>query len=220
MGRPAKHDAGTRAALLDAAEELLATGGPDAVSIRGVADAIGESTRAVYSSLGSKQALIEGLAARGFGYLADLVEAVPVTDDPAHDLVEVGVRGFRTFAIGRPHLFRITFDELSPEVYRQADVYPELDRSFAALSARIGAASRAKQLGRRPVVEVAFMFHSVCHGLAANELSRLPPPVGAGFWGMTAGMDVERVWRTALGAFVRGLSATEGVPRARRVRTK
>src|SRR5262245_6859112 len=105
MGRPTKHDADTRAALLDAAEQLLLEGGRDAVSVRGVADAIGESTRAVYSALGSKQALIEGLAARGFGYLADLVEAVPHTNDPVQDLVEVAVHGFRPFAIGRPHLF-------------------------------------------------------------------------------------------------------------------
>ena len=53
MARPAKHDAHTRAALLDAAEQLLAEGGPDAVTVRAVADRIGESTRAVYSQFAS-----------------------------------------------------------------------------------------------------------------------------------------------------------------------
>ena len=49
MARPIKHDATTREALLDAAEALLADSGPDAVSVRTVADEIGVSTRAVYS---------------------------------------------------------------------------------------------------------------------------------------------------------------------------
>ena len=54
MARPNKHDATTREALLDAAETLLAVGGPDAVSVRSVADAVAVSTRAVYSVFGSK----------------------------------------------------------------------------------------------------------------------------------------------------------------------
>ena len=199
MGRPVKHDRATRNALLDAAEQLLADHGPEAVSVRAVAEAIDESTQAIYSVFGSKQALIEGLAARGFGYLADLVEAVPFTKRADKDLVGVG-HAFRTFAVGRPHLFRITFDRVSPALLNDAEASRELQRSLAALVARI---ERAKL--SQPSLEVAFAFHSICHGLAANELSRLPPPVGAGFWGMTKRMNMEHVWTTTVGAFVHGL---------------
>ncbi len=208
MARPHKHDDATREALLDAAEHLLATAGPEAVSVRAVADAIDASTRAVYSVLGSKHALIEGLAARGFGYLADLVERVPRTEDPLADLVAVGVDGFRTFAVGRPHLFRVTFDRLSPDVFRQPEVYPQLDRALTALTSRVVRAVSAGLLPPRPTIELAYMFHAVSHGLAANELSRLPPPVGAGFWSNTAAMDMEQVWRTTVSAFVHGLRVT------------
>ena len=113
MARPAKHDERTRAAVLDAAEELLADGGVDAVTVRAVADRIGESTRAVYSQFSSMSDLMAALGARGFLLVADLVNAVPVTDDPLRDLVEVGASGFREFAITRPQLFRITFHEIS-----------------------------------------------------------------------------------------------------------
>jgi len=205
MGRPQLHDELTREALLDAAERLLAEGGPEAVSVRATADAVDVSTRAVYSVLGSKQALIEGLAGRGFGYLADLVEAAPVTSDPLDDLVSVGVRAFRTFAVGRPHLFRITFDRISAEVVRQPPVNAQLQRAFGALSMRIERALATGLLSPRSPIEIAFMFHSICHGLAANELSRLQPPIGASFWQMTAGMDVEKAWTVALSAFVSGL---------------
>ena len=54
MGRPREHDEHTRVALLAAAEQLVAEGGPTQLSVRAVADAAGTSTRAVYSLFGSK----------------------------------------------------------------------------------------------------------------------------------------------------------------------
>ena len=206
MARPFKHDHATREALLVAAEQLLADGGPDAVSVRAVAELIDVSTRAVYSVFGSKGALIEALAALGFGYLADLVESVPVTDDPIADLVGTGVDGFRVFAVGRPHLFRLTFDHIGADIVRRPNVDPQLQRALAALGARVSRVIESGQVSPRPSIEIAYMFHAFCHGLAATELGRMPPPVGAGFWPMTAAMDIERVWHDALDAFVRGLS--------------
>jgi len=206
MARPTKYDQATRAALLDAAERLLAEGGPDAVSVRSTADAIGTSTRAVYSAFGSKAALIEGLAARGYGYLADLVGAVPRTDDPAADLVRAGIDGFRDFATTRPHLFRLTFDRPRSEVYLRPGVSPELRRSYSELRFLVDRSLAAQRLTDRISADhVAFMFHAVCHGLASNELSRMPPPIGTGFWSVTADMDPVMAWRTTLTAFVRGL---------------
>jgi AcrR family transcriptional regulator len=208
MARPSRHDEHTREALLDAAERLLATGGPGAVSVRAVADEIFESTRAVYSVLGSKSALLHALAERGFGYLADLVEAIPATEDPAADLVRAGVEGFRRFALERPHLFRISFDALTIDVIGDPGAYRQLLRSFEALRSRV---ERAVQLGAvepRPTVEIVFAFHSFCHGLAVNELSRLPPPVGAGFWRFLDKTDGEELWQLGIGAFVKGLSPT------------
>ena len=205
MGRPFKHNSHTREALLDAAERLLATGGPDAVSVRAVAEEINESTRAVYSAFGSKQVLLHALAARGFGFLADLVDAVPTTDDAAADLVQAGIDGFRAFAIGRPHLFRITFEQLSTEVIADPVANRELGRSYSALAARVRRALDSGELAPRPIVEIVFAFHSFCHGLAVNETSRLPPPVGTNFWRRLGEVDGAQIWRFALEAFVDGL---------------
>jgi AcrR family transcriptional regulator len=210
MARPSKHDDHTREALLDAAERLLAAGGPEAVSIRAVADEISESTRAVYSVLGSKPALMHALAERGFRFLAELVEAVPATDDPAADLVHAGIQGFRRFALERPHLFRISFDQLTSEVIEDPGAYRQLLRSFEALRSKVERAVRLGVVEPRPSVEIVFAFHSFCHGLAVNELSRLPPPVGADFWRFLDQVDGEALWRLGIGAFVRGLSPNPG----------
>lgn len=205
MARPTKHDASTREALLDAAEALLATGGPDAVSVRAVADAAGVSTRAVYSVFGSMPGLLGALAARGFQLLADLVNGLPVTHDPLADLAAAGPHAFRVFALDRPHLFRITFDQISAEIYAQPAAYPALMASYQALESRFTRALDAGLLAQRPVVELVFTYHAFCCGLAANELSTRPPPVGANAWKFAQGVDFKGLWEAALMAFVRGL---------------
>jgi AcrR family transcriptional regulator len=207
MARPNKHDATTREALLDAAEVLLAAKGPHAVSVRSVADEIGVSTRAVYSVFGSKSGLMGALAARGFQRLADLVNGLPVTDDTFVDLAAAGPHAFRVFALASPHLFRITFDQISEDIYAQSETYQALFASYRALATRFTRALDAGLLTQRPVVELVFMYHSLCCGLAANELSCQPPPVGSNFWKIADGVDYAALWTTALTAFVQGLSA-------------
>lgn len=206
MARPHKHDERTREAVLDAAEALLAEGGPEAVSVRAVADHIEESTRAVYSQFGSMPGLMGALGARGFQMLADLVNAVPTTDDPLADLVDIGVVAFRRFAVERPQLFRITFHEISEEITRRPDAAPALGAAFASLAVRLQRAVDAGLLPPRPIGEYAFAFHALTSGLAANELSRQPPPVGANFWQVVGEMDMVAVWRMAMTALVAGLA--------------
>ena len=91
MGRPKEHDETTRAALLAAAERMIDEEGPDAAGVRCVADEVGTSTRAVYSVFGSKQGLLEALAIRFFEELQAATDAIPLTDDPAADLVNAAM---------------------------------------------------------------------------------------------------------------------------------
>ena len=212
MARPHKHDERTHEAVLDAAEALLAEGGPEAVTVRAVAERIGASTRAVYSQFGSMPGLMGALGARGFRMVADLVNSLPTSDDPLADLVEVGVAAFRRFAVDRPHLFRITFHEISEEITRRSDAAPALRDSFEALAVRLQRAVDAGVLPPRPIGEYAFAFHALTSGLAANELSRQPPPVGANFWQVVGEMDMAAIWRMALTAFVTGLAAPAAEP--------
>ena len=91
MGRPREHDDRTAAALLDAAERIAETGGSEALSVRGVADEVGTTTRAVYSLFGSKDGLIAALGVQAFEFLRTGLETLPLLDDPAADLVETGL---------------------------------------------------------------------------------------------------------------------------------
>src|SRR5947208_16754247 len=109
MGRARVHTEETALALLDAAERVIDAEGVAALTVRRVADELGTTTRAVYSTFGSKQALLTGLGIRGFDLLGARVAAMPRTEDPTADLVTAAAVVFREFAIERPGLYRITF---------------------------------------------------------------------------------------------------------------
>jgi AcrR family transcriptional regulator len=192
--------------LLDVAEGLLAAHGPGAVTVRGVAEGAGTTTRAVYSVFGGKDGLLAGLAVRGYDLLAGLVGGLPETDDPAADLVAAGVEGFRRFAVERPQLFRLTFEQVRASTLAEPDVAPAALDSFEALLHWVRRAREAGLVDERPDVEAAFGFHSLCVGLANGELAAQPPPAGAAFWPMLGQEPRAELWRRALAAFVRGLA--------------
>ncbi len=206
MGRPREHDENTATVLLDACEEMLGEGSPDAIGVRAVARRAGVSTRAVYSLFGGKEGLLRALAARGYSFLADLVEQVAPSEDPAADLVTAGIEGFRVFALEHPGLFRVTFERVPAEVTADSEVGRASLASYMALTSWIERAQAAGVLEDRPVHEIAYAFHSCCLGLATGELSREPPPVGSSFWQPIHGIDGLHLWRTALEAVVAGFT--------------
>lgn len=192
MGRPREHDEATARALLDAAEQTIESGGLAALTIRGVADQVGTSTRAVYSLFGSRDGLLVALGARGFESLAAALRALPETDDPAADLVETAVSVFRPWVVRHPVVFRLGMQGIDP---------PELDAQFRpsrvaageALAARVERLDQADLLGGRSVQESVAAFDAFCEGLAELELRGNLP----------AGEEDLR-WRDALSALLAG----------------
>jgi AcrR family transcriptional regulator len=202
MGRPREHDDSTRLALLDAAEQHLSRG--DSLSVRSLAEAAGTTTRAVYSLFGSMDGLHQALFARGFDDLFRRVDEVPETDDPAEDLVQAGLEAFRGFALAHPNLFRLGFERMVPALAPTAEAAESRRRALVALHTRVKRCQDAGLLGDRAARDVTLQFHALCQGLTTVEQQGWFP----------AGVDPERMWRDALGAFVAGL-ATDPKPRAR-----
>jgi len=194
MGRPRQHDEGTAAALLTAAERTVQQRGLDALSVRGVAADVGTTTRAVYSLFGSKDGLVTALGAHAFDILRIAVAALPVTDDPAADLVEAGLL-FRAFALDHPALFAIGVQRTLPAPDLWAQFQAAASRALVELKRRIARLSEAGLLGGRPVDAATLYFHALCEGLAAFELRSACPPQVA-----------EQMWRDGLAVLVAGFA--------------
>ena len=198
MGRPREHDDATRVALLAAAERLIDEHGPDAASVRAVADEVGTTTRAVYSVFGGKQGLLETLATRLFEVLGAAIDAVPVTGDPAADVVEVSVAGFRRTALEHPSLYRLVFFRMIPAL-ELGPAYAEAgSAAFARLEARVARLAAEGRLGRWTVRDAAHAVHALTEGLASMEIRG----------GMLDPATAEGVWRDAIDALLRGFASS------------
>jgi len=193
MGRRREHDEKTAAALLDAAERIVAEQGIDALSLREVARDAGTTTRAIYSLFGSKDGLLGALGVRAFNLLQREIEALPASGQPTDDLIEVALI-FRRFALEHPALFSIAFHRADPAIWPRfraaaVDALAVLDKRFEPLA-------DADLLGGRSVSEASTQFRALGEGAAWTELRGNPLPP-----------DPERFWRNAFHALISGFAA-------------
>ncbi|MEB8338163.1 TetR/AcrR family transcriptional regulator [Streptomyces endophyticus] len=97
-----------RRRIVEAAVELLESGGPDAVSTRAVAAAAGMQPPAIYRLFGDKDGLLEAVAEHGYTQFLESKRAQldPAPEDPVEELR----RGWDTvveFGVTRPELFAV-----------------------------------------------------------------------------------------------------------------
>jgi AcrR family transcriptional regulator len=201
MGRPREHDEHTRAALLEAAERIVADRGPAALSVRAVAEAAGTTTRAVYSLFGSKDGLlVEALARDAFEFLYTEIAKLQETDDPASDLIDVGLLVVRRLVRDHPALYRIAFQRIVPGLEASPELAATRQRAWEQLVAKVERLGPAGLLGDRTAPEAAVEFIAMTDGLGSAELR------GAVLRLLPEGNE-ETAWRNALTTVVRGWAA-------------
>jgi AcrR family transcriptional regulator len=115
--------------------------------VRAVADAARTTTRAVYSTFGSKDGLVDALAQTAFEFLYTEIAKLPETKDPVNDLVEMAIKVFRRLAVEHPVLYRIAFQRVAPALRAGPDVTTARQRAFAQLQGKIRRLERGGLLG-------------------------------------------------------------------------
>ncbi|MEO6434949.1 MAG: TetR/AcrR family transcriptional regulator [Tepidisphaeraceae bacterium] len=105
-----------RTKILDAARELFAKEGYDAVSMRKIAEAIEYSPTAIYVHFKDKAELIRELCHEDFGQMDEGNRRVMALADPIERIRELGLHYIR-FAASHPNHFRLMFmTKPSPEM--------------------------------------------------------------------------------------------------------
>ena len=198
MVRPREHDESTRAALLAAAEQIVAERGAGALSVRAVAGAAGTTTRAVYSLFGSKDGLlVEALARDAFEFLHSEIGKLHETDDPASDLIDVGLLVFRRLVRDHPALYRIAFQRIVPGLEAGPELAATRQKAWEQLVAKVERLRPPGLLGEKPAPEAAVEFIAMMDGLGSAELR------GAVLRLLPEGNE-EKAWHDALTTVVRG----------------
>lgn len=164
MARPKTHDEAVRQRLLEAASSAIGAGGRSALSVRAVAEEAGTTTAAVYSLFGSREALIEAVVNEGFRRFASHLETVNRSDDPALDLIALGV-AYRANAVRNPHFYRVMFGPVADSGSRNRG-----EGTFALLVAAVARAGECEGAEARRRAERLWAY---VHGLVSLELSGL-----------------------------------------------
>lgn len=165
----AYHHGDLRNALIAAAAELAAQGGPGSVTIRAAARLVGVTPTAAYRHFAGHEDLVEAATDCALDELSAAMRrelaARPQFDDPVQhalgSLCALG-RGYLAFARAQPGLFRTVFSGEKPmrePDERRADPFGMLLEALDELVA-VGYLS----VERRPLAEVAAW--STVHGLA------------------------------------------------------
>ncbi|MFI8387602.1 TetR/AcrR family transcriptional regulator [Streptomyces sp. NPDC085540] len=164
--------------IMAAARELLDAEGPDALSMRRIAERVGIRAPSLYKHFPDKAAVEAGLQVQGMTRLAEELEAAEAEIGVEPPLL-VLARAYRRHALASPHLYRITHG-----------------RPLARTALPEGLEDRAATPLAHAVhgdIDIARAFWAFAHGMVVLELDGRFPP----------GADLDAAWRTGCEAFAR-----------------
>lgn len=164
MARPTYHHGDLRNALLSTALELIEVHGPDAVSLREVARAVGVNHRAAYRHFEDKRALTAAIAGAGYTALAEALERSWATTAGrgARARLEALLDRYVELALEHPARYRVTFGRPANDENPSPALECLADRAYAVLAR----AAEALGPGRGPEAtrDMVFSLWSLAHG--------------------------------------------------------
>ena len=153
--------------LTAAALSILASEGPDALSVRKVATVAGVAPMGIYARFSSKAGLIQHLLSLGFERLADALNVE--ASSPSERLLRSGA-AYRAFALANPDLYRLMFARGFANIEVSDEVHEQAGRAFGVLEAQVMELQNALDANSMDSVDVAMLFWSGVHGFVSLEL--------------------------------------------------
>jgi AcrR family transcriptional regulator len=155
-----------RSRLCDVAEKLFAAHGPDGVTMREMADALGVSSMTPYRYFKDKDAILAAVRTRAFNQFAGAMEAARQNTKARSG------NAYIEFALAHPAAYRLMFDVSQPTF---AD-YPELVAAMGRARLTMGGGLRELAAAGRFKGDqelAAYVFWSTMHGAVMLELAGL-----------------------------------------------
>ncbi|MEK0447345.1 MAG: hypothetical protein RLZZ399_2666 [Verrucomicrobiota bacterium] len=187
--RASYHHGNLKAALLAAAEELIAESGSAQLTLRECARRAGVSPAAPAHHFGNLLGLLEHIATLGFEDLASDMESTQTSLPPAARLRAMG-EAYVRFALRSPGRFRVTFGEkIRPSESANEKLRAAAERAFGLLESEVARIRKPAQ-----VLQQTVLLWSTVHGLATllldQRLNTLVSASGSGAPFETLGREV------------------------------
>jgi AcrR family transcriptional regulator len=149
--KPSYHHGDLARAAREAAVGLVQADGADALSMREVAGRVGVAHRALYRHYADREALLDAVAADGFGRLAERLAAAVETR-------EAFVTAYVRFALEEPGLYELVMTRDRRQIAASPPLKAASDRVIA-LSLQALADGRRGAEGRDAVIAVWSLLH-------------------------------------------------------------
>jgi AcrR family transcriptional regulator len=160
---PADLDA-FRTRLCNVAEKLFAAHGPDGVTLREMADALGVSSMTPYRYFKDKDAILAAVRTRAFNRFAEAMESAK--DRPRER------NAYLDFALANPASYRLMFDVSQPTFAQHPDLVKAMDRARLTMADGLRVLAAAGRF--KGDVELAgYVYWSAMHGAVMLQLAGL-----------------------------------------------
>ncbi len=169
------HHGDLRAALVAAATDELARGGLAGFSLRAVVRTVGVAPSAVYHHFADRDALLDEVAAQGFGELAAAMDVAVAAAPGPLERVEATGRAYLSFAHDHPALFDVMFGAR----HRDPAPQPRVPGRTGPSDVLARELDRAVEAGAVPAAiraTAADLLWPAVHGRALLERDGLLPP--------------------------------------------
>lgn len=164
--------------LCEVAETLFAERGPEAVTMRQLASALGVSPMTPYRYFKDKDDILAAVRTAGFDRFAEALETAYAQPGDARGKGAAVGEAYVTFAFEHPQTYKLMFDMYQPN---EAD-YPELaraaNRARATMSQYVRSLVESGHLAGDPV-RIGEMFWATTHGCIVLEMVGKLPRGGA-----------------------------------------
>jgi AcrR family transcriptional regulator len=161
------HHGNAREALLNAAEKLILEKGNSHFSLRAVAREVGIDPAACYRHFKNKEAILHGVASRGFTQLSEMIHTADDGKGSKNTIVEMG-KAYVAFANSTPLIFQIMFggcglpalDDRLKEPTLEHTAFERLQSALERYLAAVGQETEKNQT-------LAMDIWAAVHGVAA-----------------------------------------------------
>jgi AcrR family transcriptional regulator len=160
------HHGDLRQALLDEALRTIDKLGSEALTLRGVGEALGVSRTALYRHFSDKQALLAAVSREGFRTLRIALVEAWMREGRGAAGFEAMAGAYVQFARAHPSHYRVMFGRFDESCERDADLVEEAKGAFQALVDALVELQRDGIVHRDdPLMQGRFVW-SVTHGIA------------------------------------------------------
>jgi len=160
-------DPTTSVRILDAARMLLERDGPEGVSMRRVAEAVGITPMAIYRHFPNREALLKRISDDSFDEIARRWEANRQGSDPIGRLLST-LRIYLDHALSHPHLFDQAFSVRRDDARRfPEDFHARLSPTANVVHDLVVEAQRQELLRTGDPWDITMTLWAQAHGLVA-----------------------------------------------------